>query len=247
MEPDYSQLFHQSSKNHAKGHPPIHKDPSQWPKEWGTVYYKAYPRLPGIVLPETRLSADLGDTIFHRSSGRGFIDSPLSLEQMSQLLKYSCGTTRTRADGQAMRRAQASGGARYPIEVYPLVLRGGEGLAPGLYHYNVKLHTLETLWDKAFTKEEAKEYFVYEWTVDASVVFLMTAVFWRNQMKYGERGYRYILIEAGHIGQNMYLVSEALGLKCVALGGTRDEKVEELLDIDGVNESVVYALAIGRE
>lgn len=145
-----------------------------------------------------------------------------------------------------MRRAQASGGARYPIEVYPLVLRSGEGLPAGLYHYNVKLHALETLWDKSFTKEELKDYFVYEWTADASVVFLMTAVFWRNQMKYGERGYRYVLIEAGHIGQNLYLVSEALGLKCCALGGTKDERVEELLDIDGVNESLVYAVAVGE-
>jgi SagB-type dehydrogenase family enzyme len=74
----------------------------------------------------------------------------------------------------------------------------------------------------------------------------MTDVFWRNQNKYGERGYRYILLEAGHIGQNIYLVSEALGLKCCALGGTRDENLEELVDIDGVTESVVYALAVGK-
>lgn len=247
MDPDFSQLFHQSSKNHAKGHVPISSDTSQWPKEWTTVYYKAYPRLPSIALPETCLSADLGETIFHRSSGREFTDGPLSIEQMSQLLKYSCGTTEVAPNGQSMRRAQASGGARYPIEVYPLVIRGGDGLAPGLYHYNVKLHALEQLWDKQFTRDELRECFAYEWTADASVVFLMTAVFWRNQIKYGERGYRYILIEAGHIGQNIYLVSEALGLKCVALGGTKDEMLEVMLDIDGVNESLVYTVAIGLD
>lgn len=79
-----------------------------------------------------------------------------------------------------------------------------------------------------------------------AVFFLMTAVFHRNQVKYGERGYRYILIETGHIGQNLYLVSEAAGIKCRALGGTRDENIEKLLDIDGIGESVVYAVAVGK-
>lgn len=246
MEPDYSKLFHQSSKNHAKGHPPIPADSSKWPLEWSTVYYKTYERFPSIALPEAKLSADLGEAIWRRSSGRSFGPMPMTLESMSQLLKYSCGTTEVAPSGQSMRRAQASGGARYPIEIYPLVLQGSTEVPAGLYHYNVKRHSLESLWDKAFTREELREYFVYEWTADASVVFLMTAVFWRNQVKYGERGYRYILIEAGHIGQNMYLVAQALGLKCVALGGTRDEKVEELIDIDGVSESVVYAVAVGK-
>ena len=73
----------------------------------------------------------------------------------------------------------------------------------------------------------------------------MTAVFSRNQMKYGERGYRYVLLEAGHIGQNMYLNAAALSLKCCALGGTIDSKLEKFLDIDGITESVVYAVAFG--
>ena len=74
----------------------------------------------------------------------------------------------------------------------------------------------------------------------------MTSQFERTQMKYGERGYRYILLEAGHIGQNICLVSETLGLKCCALGGTMDKNLEELLDIDGETESVVYGFAIGK-
>ena len=55
-----------------------------------------------------------------------------------------------------------------------------------------------------------------------------------------------ILQESGHIGQNIYLVSEALGLKCCALAGTKDENLEKLIDIDGITESVVYALAVGK-
>ncbi len=64
-------------------------------------------------------------------------------------------------------------------------------------------------------------------------------------IKYKERGYRYILFEAGHLGQNIYLVSKALGLKCCAIGGFDDDKFHELLDIDGDNEAVLYAFAMG--
>lgn len=246
MEPDFSVLFHQSSKSLDKGHPSIPRDSRQWPKEWTTVYYKAYPRLPRIELPAMKPEADLFTIIKTRKTRRDFsAASPLNLGALATLLQYSCGLTETSSNGTYMRRAQASGGGRYPVEMYPLVLRGGEGLPAGLYHYNVKQHALELLWDQHLTQDECKEYFVYDWTVNANVVFLMTAVFRRNQAKYGERGYRYILIEAGHIGQNLSLVAEALGLKCVALGGTQDEKIEVLLDIDGVHESVIYALAVG--
>ena len=73
----------------------------------------------------------------------------------------------------------------------------------------------------------------------------MTAVFSRTQNKYGERGYRYVLLEAGHVGQNLALAAEALGLRCAPLAGTRDETIETLLDIDGVTESLVYTLVFG--
>lgn len=247
MEPDFSQLFHQSSKDHAKGHPPIDRDSSKWPEAWSTVYYKAYHRLPKIPLPNVSPTADLFTTIEQRVSRREYRDEPLSLEALGSLLRYSCGNMGMMPDGKRRHRAQASGGARYPIEVYPFVLRAGDGYRPGLYHYNVKAHALDVLWERTFSPEELDTLFMYDWTKNAGVVFLMTAVFRRNQMKYGERGYRYILIEAGHIGQNLYLVSGALGLQCCALGGARDEMaVERLLDIDGVRESLVYLVAIGH-
>ena len=169
-------------------------------------------------------------------------------------MKYSCGNT-SPLELSRHRRAQASDGARFPIEVYPIVFRpstssgqapGGDGLKAGLYHYNVKDHALDVLWDGEFSDEDISQIFTYPWVKDAAVGIVMTAVFSRNQNKYGERGYRYILLEAGHIGQNLYLVSEALGLKCCALGGKKDENLEKLIDIDGVTESVVYGFAVGK-
>lgn len=246
MEPDFSFQFHQSSKNHSKGHAPISSDHNEWPKEWSTVCYKAYDRSPKIPLTSsTSKRADLFELIHSRSSRKDYSKQEMSLEELSLLLKYSCGTTKIAPDHGSMRRAQPSGGARFPIEVYALVFRAN-GIKPGLYHYNVKLNALDVLWEKRFTGEEIDELFTYNWVKGAGVVFILTAVFRRNQNKYGERGYRYILLEAGHIGQNTYLTSEALGIKCCGMGGTRDEKLEKLLDIDGVSESIVYALSLGR-
>lgn len=248
MEPDFSFLFHQSSKDDTKLHPLVPRDKSEWPEEWTTVYYKSYDRLPKIILPETPPQAGLDAfaCISKRSSKKNFTGEGLALTDLSTLLHYSCGITHMDKKEGTRRRAQPSGGARYPIEVYPLVLQGSSDLKAGLYHYAVKDHSLHVLWERDFPREETHQYFNFDWVSDASVVFIMTALFHRNQMKYGERGYRHILLEAGHIGQNIHLVSEALHLKCCALSGTKDEVVEKLLDIDGIGESLVYAVAVGK-
>ena len=264
--PDFSKIFHQSSKDLAKGHPQIPADSSEWPDEWKTTYYKAYPRLPKIALDDKPPSADFFELIKKRRSRRDFTRTPITKRELSLFLKYSCGNTGS-LEKSRHRRAQASGGARFPIDIYPIVFRSAQARTPkeslddptgqaqtdaenvlkaGLYHYNVKDHALDVLWDREFSDEDIGQIFTYPWVKDAAIGIVMTAVFSRNQNKYGERGYRYILLEAGHIGQNMYLVSEALGLKCCALGGTRDENLEKLIDIDGVTEAVVYGFAVGR-
>lgn len=243
--PDLSQIFHQSSKDNKRGHPPIPDDNNKWPTEWKTTYYKSYARFPKVDLSDNPIKADFFNLIKQRRSQRDFNRGSISKDELSLLLKYSCGNTQPMGNGR-YHRAQASGGARFPIEVYPIVFRGSNDLKAGLYHYDVKNHSLDTLWGREFSDEDIHGIFSYPWVKDATLGIVMTAVFWRNQNKYGERGYRYILLEAGHIGQNFYLVSEALGLKCCALGGTRDKDLEKLIDIDGISESVVYGLAIGK-
>ena len=71
-------------------------------------------------------------------------------------------------------------------------------------------------------------------------------MFWRTRFKYGLRGYRFALIEAGHVAQNLLLTATALRLGSVPLGGLFDRRIDELLDLDGVNESVLYAVSVGR-
>ncbi|MDO8521210.1 MAG: SagB/ThcOx family dehydrogenase [bacterium] len=242
MEPiDFSEIFHHSSKDHL----PISADSSEWPEEWKTTYYKTYPRLPKIILEDEPPQADFFDLIKKRKSQRDFSRAPVTKRELSLILKYSCGNTGAMGEDRH-RRAHPSGGARFPAEVYPIVFRPEGDLVAGLYHYNVKEHALDVLWGREFDAGEIGNLFTYPWVKDAALVLVITAVFWRSQNKYGERGYRYALTEAGHIGQNAYLVSEALGLKCCALGGTRDAALEKLIDIDGVTESVIYALAVGK-
>ncbi|MDE2021767.1 MAG: SagB/ThcOx family dehydrogenase [Patescibacteria group bacterium] len=242
---DFSRLFQHSSKDLLGGGTVrIPADEKEWPEEWTTVHYKEYPRFPTIPLEDAPPAADFFDLVRRRTSRRDFSRTPADKRALSTLLKYSCGITQEFGDRNP-RRAHPSGGARFPLEVYPVVFSGSNGLPQGLYHYNVRKHGLDVLWQRSFSEEDIGQLFTYEWVRDASFALVITAVFGRTQVKYGERGYRYILLEAGHIGQNLYLASGALGLKCCALGGTFDNELEKLIDIDGNTESVVYALALG--
>ena len=242
---DFSKLFHNSSKDHSGGGTVrVPKDDSQWPDEWKTTYYKDYPRFEKITLDRTTPKADFFELIAKRKSDRNFSGKPVDKKTLSTLLRYSAGITTRLSSGRA-RRAHPSGGARFPIEIYPIIFSGDKDISAGLYHYNIKEHSLDVLWQRPFNKTDIGELFTYEWVQNASLAIVMTAVFARRQSKYGERGYRCILLEAGHIGQNIYLNAEALGLSCVALSGTRDKNLEKLIDIDGITESVVYGLALG--
>ena len=242
---DFSALFHRSSKDHTdKGAVRIATDSQDWPKEWKTTYYKSYGNLPQIVLPLEPHKADFFELIENRHSSRDFTGTPVGLEKLSAHLKYSCGIVRE-GDGYAA-RAQPSGGARFPLEVYALVFSGNTSLPAGVYHYSVREHALDVLTERSFSKKDIATLFAYDWIQEASGAIIITSNFWRNQIKYGERGYRYVLLEAGHIGQNVYLASQALGLGCCAMGGSRDEAIEKLLDIDGISESLVHTVILGE-
>lgn len=84
-----------------------------------------------------------------------------------------------------------------------------------------------------------------EWVKSSAVILAISGIFNRTQIKYGDRGYRYILLEAGHMAQNIYLLSAALGLKCCAIGGYIDDKINRLIDFDDQQEAVLYMLSLG--
>jgi SagB-type dehydrogenase family enzyme len=207
--------------------------------------YKEYPGVPTVSLP--RLPAPGGPpletVILGRRSVREYADRPLTSDELSRLLYYATGIT-DRRDPTLAFRAVPSSGALFPTEVYP-VLFNVEGVAPGVYHYDVRHHRLELVRAGDFRQEVFRAAVSQEMILRASLVLVLTGLFPRVHWKYVDRSYRYLLLEAGHLGQNVYLAATALGLGPCGIGAFFDDQLDRLLGVDGRDETTVYLLAIG--
>jgi SagB-type dehydrogenase family enzyme len=213
--------------------------------------FKSYPgaefmSLPAVVPGE---SPPFEHVAAMRRSIRRFDGQRLSLQHLAQLLHFGAGITgRLDASDHGLVqpvRAAPSGGALYPIEVYVSV-SAVEGLEPGLYHYAADRRGLERL-RLGNLAERLSEATSDPATIShAPVVFVLTGVFGRSHFKYGERSYRFALLEAGHICQNLLLEATSLQLGAVAVGGFIDDEVNEMLDLDGVDEAAICLVAAGK-
>lgn len=213
------------------------------PKEWIEINYKAYPRFKQFPLIEPTNDTDLTKAIINRSSKRDFTGKPLSSSYLSTLLKYSCGLTYNGKDWDDARRAYPSAGGRFPLEVY-VVLPNTENIPEGIFHYNIKGHRLEEVL-KGNQLNRIAKFVGQDWLNRSSAIFLISAVHRRTSVKYLGRSVRHIFLEAGHLGQNLYLLATELNLGCCAIGGWADDKINKLLDLDQSSEAVVYIVAIG--
>jgi SagB-type dehydrogenase family enzyme len=190
--------------------------------------------LPPPKLPRTRLRAALHD----RRSAPPPASGALALPALGAILAAGYGSS---APG---RRSVPSGGALYPLEVYVTAARV-EGLPCGVFHLDPLRHVLEVQQEASVAEALAAASPLPGLMSEAAAVLFITAVFWRTRFKYGLRGYRFALLEAGHAMQNVLLAATALRVPALPLGGYYDAQVEELLGVDGVDESVVYAAALG--
>ena len=241
MKESLSQRFHRASAI-PTGSSEI--SPDQWPAEWLTTYYKSYPRFALIPLPSPRLSPQirLKKAIEQRRSSRHF-SNIITLQQLSTLLYYSAGLKDLRfPDGP--NRFYPSAGARYPLEIY-LAAWDIADLTPGLYHYYVKGHALEELVATATIKDDTAKCFIPDWISTGKCVFIVTSVPFRTHVKYGDRGYRHALLEAGHLSQNLAILASAVGVSCCNCGGFVDETINALLDIDGEEEMTISTSILG--
>jgi SagB-type dehydrogenase family enzyme len=205
--------------------------------------------LPTVDLPEPDLPATpFSEVVAARRSEREFGTAPLALPQLGALLHAAYGTTHTldlaAVDVGPPLRTVPSGGGLFPLEVYALPWRV-EGLGPGLYHFDPLRRLLERLRDDDLRAQVAAAMVYDDVATGCGVLLVVTAMFWRTRFKYALRGYRFALIESGHLVQNVLLAATALGLASVPLGGFFDRRLDELLGLDGVNESSLYAVAIG--
>ena len=218
------------------------------PKSWGKIYFKLYPRFRQIHLKYLKGKDNkLFSIINRRKSSRELKGGNLTLNEINRIIYHSCGIRnikKIKGDFNKSFRMYPSAGAKYPLEVYAVILRSKD-ISQGIYHFNVKNNNLELLLKGDF-REKFKEITGQEWVEKSALIIIMTAISWRMTRKYGERGWRYILFEAGHLAQNVYLVSTALNLKSCAIGGFLDDGIAHLLDLDLERELPLYLIAVGR-
>jgi len=208
--------------------------------------FKTYPdALARIELPALPLDtgSSLWKALAERRSRRDFLRLPLSLPTLASLLWATQGVT-GQVDGFALRTAP-SAGALYPIETY-LIVHRVEGLAEGLYHLDVWGKALEFLRPGNLEAEITAAALNQDMCANAPVVFVWTGVVPRGKWKYGERAYRYIYLDAGHIGENLYLSAEDLNLGCCTIGAFLDDEVNAILEVDGEIETAVYLAVVGK-
>jgi SagB-type dehydrogenase family enzyme len=185
----------------------------------------------------------LWEAINQRRSIREFSNQTIAFSELSQLIWATQGIT-LKSWGFDF-RASPSAGALYPIETY-LVVNRVEEIPPGLYHYDVKEARLIFLKEGHFGSELSQAGLGQGMLEEAGCVFVWTAVVGRSKWKYGERAYRYIYMDVGHIGQALYLAATALSLGCCTVGAFFDEEVDRVIGADGKKEISVYLGAVGH-
>ena len=234
-------LYHQETKYRREAMQQEGLDWAHQPPPYKELAYasKHFPIRP----PEQKGGISLWEAIAQRRSIREFSEQSISFSELSQLIWATQGIT-LRAWGLEF-RASPSAGALYPIETYLIVNRFKE-IPPGLYHYDVKEAQIILLKEGYFGQEICKAGLGQEMFEEAACIFVWTAMVQRSKWKYRERAYRYIYMDAGHIGQTLYLAATALNLGCCTVGAFFDEEVDRVIGVDGKNEISVYLGVVGR-
>jgi SagB-type dehydrogenase family enzyme len=191
------------------------------------------------------LAVPLDAALAARRSARSFGPGPLSGSELSALLQAGYGPTGELCEDDWTKRLRSapSAGALYPLDVYVAAQRV-TGLAAEVHRYDPLEQALEPAGVAVDTIAAATPY--ADLVAEAAVTLVLAATFWRSRFKYGQRAYRFTLLEAGHVAQNVLLAAAALGLAAVPLGGFFDARLDGVLGLDGVERSSLYLLSIGR-
>jgi len=236
-------FFHNETNDRTeKGLVNIPKDTDEWPESWKKIAYKKYSIYKSIPLP--RKNGILFKELLtkRRSSEEHFLHNKLTLPKLSYLLRCGYGLQGGTEDSRKEHRTVPSGGKRYPLEVYMFLFKQIDTCSPGLYHYSVQEHALEPIMLKQFSREEIMSIAPQESLQHAFGMICITSVFNRIVDKYGSRGYRYMLLEAGHAAQNMLLAGTEEGINLIPIGGVNENEIEKIMGLHSGNERVVYAL-----
>jgi SagB-type dehydrogenase family enzyme len=191
-----------------------------------------------ILLPKPSFNGKVSveKAIKERRTIRDFKDRILIPAHLSQLLWAAQGIT----DSVTGKRAAPSGGALYPLDIYIVIGENGvEKIEAGVYHYLPKEHSISLISKGDRRKEISSASLGQRWMAKAPAIMIITAEYRRITAKYGERGIRYALIEAGHVGQNLFLQAEALGLGAGIVGAFNDLEVSKVAGLPPKHEPLL--------
>jgi SagB-type dehydrogenase family enzyme len=191
-------------------------------------------------------SIDLRKAIEDRKSVRKYLEKPLSMNELSWLLWCTQGVKQITKRPSTIRTVP-SAGARHPFETY-LVVNRVNGLEPGLYRFLATRHKLTTLdLDDTLVNKFSAANWSSDMLSSSAVIFIWVAISNRMTYKYGNRGFRYLHLDAGHVCQNLYLATEAIECGTCAVGGFYDDEVNALLNFDEEEKFVVYMATVGKK
>ncbi|MGI6425809.1 MAG: SagB/ThcOx family dehydrogenase [Tepidanaerobacteraceae bacterium] len=200
-----------------------------------------------IDLPDPKnIKVDMGlvEAIEKRRSLRRYSEKPISLAELSYLLWCTQGVIRS--SKVATLRNVASAGSRHAFETY-IMVNNVDKLEPGIYRYLALEHKLLVVrLDPNIAEKAVKVCYGQQNVGESAVTFFWVAVPYRTTYRYGERGYRYIYLDAGHVCQNLYLSAEGINCGVCAIGAYCDDEANEFLNIDGEEQFVIYIAALGK-
>lgn len=238
VEPEWTSEIHQQTRNTRLG--PVGR--KWWPTARRSGRTKPYRGRKRIALPEPKnpASRPLADVIRDFRPAEGFAEGAISLPDLSRLLFFTNGVTKP-----PTLRAAPSAGALYAGEIYVLAERVTD-LKPGVYYYSPQEHALVAVRRSSAASSIRRAVERPGQVAGAPVVVLLTNVFGRYGWRYANRGYRYAMIDTGHIGENLRLAARSAGLSSTPLLRFHDQSLNLLLGIDGRQEAVCAMHAIGH-
>ncbi|MBW2020280.1 MAG: SagB/ThcOx family dehydrogenase [Deltaproteobacteria bacterium] len=207
--------------------------------------YKNYPNADRVTLPKPAFeeTESLWRILDQRRSRRHYTAEPISIQTLANLLWATQGITLSASEYQF--RTAPSAGALYPVETY-LSIHYVSDIRPGIYHYNILDFALEEITQGNFADRLARAALDQAMVAGGAALFIWTAIVLRSMWKYRNRCIRYIFMDAGHIAQNLQLAATALNLGCCPIGAFYDEEINQLLRIDGEEETAIYLAAVGN-
>lgn len=207
-----------------------------------------------ITLPEVnkgiQLKSNVFDCLNDRRSIRKYSDENITMEQLSYLLWATQGIQKVMSNNTTTLRRVPSGGAAHPFETY-LIINRVEGLENGVYRYLPLEHKLMFMYvieevNSKVDEATPKQPFVPNFVSKSAVIFAWSCIPYRAEYKFDVTAHKKILIDVGHLCQNLYIASEAVGCGACAIGIYDQKLIDSMLSLDGENEFVIYMAALGK-